>query len=271
MLATIAAAIPSRLKYRMTILRRIYLSVMSLGNPVIDIKTPAGTFRWKIDHLTSQRFVTAAYEPYMQEAFLNYVRRGSTVYDIGAHAGFHTLFCGLLVGSGGSVFAFEPSPENFESIGRQISVNPGLPIIALPYALSDRRAVLGLDTSRGSSQSRVVEKGGVEIKTETIDALVERGDIQPPHVIKVDVEGHEEPVVKGSLNTLRTYGPVVLVDYNDDSTLRRMEELLIPLGFDVLAGPPIVALPNKSEAGKPSEEKTVRLGLSDPNQEGRHE
>jgi FkbM family methyltransferase len=248
--ATIAAMIPSRIKYKMSALRRIYTSAMGLGNPVIDIKTAAGMLRWKIDRLTSQRFVMATYEPYMQEAFLSYVRPGSIVYDIGAHAGFHALFCGLLVGPTGKVFAFEPNPENYESIENQISVNPGLPVVVLPCALSDRCAISGLDTSNGSSQGRLVEKGAIEVKTQTIDSLMTVGHVLPPQVIKIDVEGHEGQVIKGSINTLQKYKPVILCDYNDDSTLRVMKELLIPLGFDIITGPPIVAISSNTRLEK---------------------
>lgn len=136
---------------------------MGLGQPVIEVQTRAGALHWKIDELTSQTFLLGTYEPYMQEAFLRFVRPGAVVYDIGAHAGFHTLFCGLLVGPSGRVIAFEPNPENRVSIEGQIRVNPGLPVSVLPYALSNRCGTVGLDTSISSSQCHVTEVGGIRV------------------------------------------------------------------------------------------------------------
>ena len=39
---------------------------------------------------------------------------GMTFVDLGAHIGFFTLMAAKQVGQDGSVYAFEPSPENFE-------------------------------------------------------------------------------------------------------------------------------------------------------------
>jgi hypothetical protein len=123
--------------------------LMRLGHPTVQIGTRAGTFRWQIDELTSQQVVLGTYEWYMQESFLTFLGPGSVVFDVGAHAGFHSLFCGLLVQPQGRVLAFEPHPDNRASLQRQILSNPHLPVTALPYALSDRCG-LGLVKVRNS-------------------------------------------------------------------------------------------------------------------------
>src|SRR4051794_37935389 len=50
------------------------------------------------------------YELEKQQVLERFVRPGMTVYDIGANAGFYTLFFSSLVGDTGRVFAFEPCP-----------------------------------------------------------------------------------------------------------------------------------------------------------------
>jgi hypothetical protein len=163
----------------------------------------------------------------MQEAFLQFVHPGSVVFDIGANAGFHSLFCGLLVKPSGRVVAFEPNPESRKSLLGQVQANPELSVITLPFALSD--------------YSRLAGEGRLIVEVTTVDSLVEREHIPPPDIMKIDVEGYEEQVLRGSKDTLRRYHPVVLCDYNGPNTFDLVTRVLKPLGYGISAGPPVVA------------------------------
>jgi FkbM family methyltransferase len=246
-LAKLSASLPSSVKYKLSKYKPFYTYVMGLRQSVVTVQTSAGVLNWKIDQLTSQEFVLGTYEPYMQKAFIENINEGFVVYDVGAHAGFHSLFCGLLVGPSGCVIAFEPNPENRSSVERQKTINSSLPLTILPFALSDQCATLKLDTSPGSSQGRVAENGDVTVEALTIDSLVSQGQIPPPQLIKIDVEGHEEQVIRGSLKTLLKYKSIILCDYNDDSTFLAVNELLSPLGYCVLEGPPVIAYKRVTE------------------------
>jgi FkbM family methyltransferase len=218
---------------------------MGLAQRDVVIDTVAGSLHWEIDDLTSQQFLRGTYEPYMQQAFIKYVRNGDVVYDVGAHAGYHSLFCSLLVGSTGKVCAFEPNPKNRLSISRQITLNLPNQVRLLPYALSDRVAVLRLDTSYGPSHSHISRLGDTEVGARTIDSLIADGSCPPPNVIKIDVEGHEHEVLLGALNTLRNHRPIVLCDYNDHHTPALVTNTLDPLSYTVRKGPPVIALPKE--------------------------
>ena len=225
----------------------LYTLVIGLGEEVVEITTPSGVLNWKIDKLTSQKHLLGTYEPYMQEAFLKMVRPGFVVYDVGSHAAYHSLFCGLLVGKAGRVVAFEPNPENHASIERQISVNPQLPVSVSHYALSDHCATLRLDTSKGSSQGFVSDRGTISIEARTIDFLVCEGQLPPPDLIKIDVEGHEEQVLRGALETVRKHKPIILCDYNDHTTFSMVSDLLGPFSYQVSSGPPVIAIHQATE------------------------
>jgi len=240
-LTAIAAALPTSLKYRIARLKPLYASAMAWQQTLVRVETRAGALNWYMDGYASQSYIRGSYEPYMQESFLRFVRPGTVVYDVGAHVGFHALFCGLLVGPSGRVFAFEPDPQCRTSLERQIAANPQLPLIVLPYALSDCQGKSPLDTSKGSSQSRLHAEGNLLVEATNIDSLVQDAGLPPPHVMKIDVEGHETAVLRGANTTLVRYRPVVLCDYNDDSTLHVVHALLNPLGYDVQAGPPVTA------------------------------
>ena len=249
-LAKLSASLPSSVKYHLAALKPAYVSVMGLAQRDVVVETIAGSLRWKIDGLTSQQFLLGTYEPYMQEAFIEYVRKGDVVYDVGAHAGYHSLFCSLLVGSTGTVCAFEPNPKNFVSITRQLRLNSPNQVCLLPYALSDRSAVARLDTSHGPSQGQLSSSGDTQVEARTIDSLVADGSCPAPNVMKIDVEGHEHEVLIGAMNTLRKHKPIVLCDYNDDQTHALVTNILGPLSYEVRKGPPVIALPKEFRKDK---------------------
>jgi FkbM family methyltransferase len=241
-LARFASVLPSSLKYPLSGLRPIYTFVMGVGEPVIEIQTAAGPLQWRVDDLTSQFFVFGTYEPYMQAAFVKFVRPGSTVYDVGAYAGYHTLLCALLVGDSGHAISFEPNPENFRSIQGQLELNSLTQVKLSGFALSDECGERKMDTSVNRSQGWLSATGDLGVEAHTCDCLVETEGFPPPDVIKIDVEGHEEEVIRGAMKTIRKYRPVILCDHNDQTTFPGLESILMPLGYTLEPGPPIVAL-----------------------------
>jgi FkbM family methyltransferase len=242
-LTALAAALPAGVKYRMVRLKPLYTSVLAWREPYFRVRTAAGWITWQIDPLATQRYIRGTYEPHMQDCFLRFLRPGSVVYDVGAHLGFHALFCGLVVGPAGRVIAFEPDPVCRQSLSRQVSANPHLPVTVMPYALSDRPGELHFHFRRGSGQSSIHPQGELQVEATTIDILVRKDSIPVPGLVKVDVEGHEGAVLEGARETLSRHRPVVLCDYNDGTTLEVVREFLQPLGYNVAAGPPITGTP----------------------------
>lgn len=240
-LAGIAAKLPSSVKYKMGKLKPLYTRAMWLGQSSTIVETSVGQLRWRIDALTSQQFLRGTYEPYMQNAFLKYVLPGNTVFDIGAYAGFHSIFCGLLVGAAGRVFAFEPNPISRHSLEGQIRLNQVLWVEVVSYALSDTVGLADFDATQGS-ESRITFTGKSKVEMKTLDSLVSV-ELPVPDVIKIDVEGEEERVLRGSLKTLSKFRPIVLCDYNDDKTHLSLSRILLPLDYEVLPGPPVIGIP----------------------------
>ena len=239
-IAALAAQLPSSLKYKVRPLKSLYIRVLRLGQSSVTVHTSAGAVRWVIDDLTSQEFLRGTYEPYMQAAFREYVQTGSVVFDVGAHSGFHSLFCALLTGPRGQVLAFEPNPISRQSLERQIAVNSAVHIRVMPYALSDHRGTALLTSENAVSKIR--SYGTFPVVLQTIDALIDNG-LPVPQVIKIDVEGSERDVLKGALQTLRNHRPIVLCDYDGDQTFSTVQDVLKPLNYTILEGPPVIAAP----------------------------
>jgi len=129
-------------------------------------------------------------------------------YDIGANVGTYSCFAGQTV-EDGNVIAFEPHPANIERLRENAALND-IQLGVLPVALSSERGVSNLDVSGEEDKAGVgthsLSTGNAErsIKVDMIegDRLIEEGNIPPPTVVKIDVEGAEQLVLEGLRATI---------------------------------------------------------------------
>ena len=63
------------------------------------------------------------YEPFETQLFTNHIENGDMVLDIGANIGYYTLLAARQVGPQGRVYAFEPDPDNFALLQKNIRQN----------------------------------------------------------------------------------------------------------------------------------------------------
>lgn len=151
------------------------------------------------------RGVASRYEERFSQSLLEAVRPGDCVWDVGANVGLYTAWLSDRVGPGGVVYAFEPAPACFQELVELGRAN----VQVLNMALGDVEGQMPLKVERdplGATHSLVDGAEGCE---HTVDVRVARGDdvvrelgIRLPNVIKVDVEGFEEDVIRGLVSTL---------------------------------------------------------------------
>jgi FkbM family methyltransferase len=121
------------------------------------------------------------------EAFVQAIRPGDVVYDIGAWIGPYTLLASRLVGEGGRVVSFEPDPVARGQLERNVALNGARNVRIVPIALSDRNGAARL--SGGESEAVVGETGDAEVETMTLPDFIAREGA--PDVVKIDIEGGE--------------------------------------------------------------------------------
>lgn len=153
-----------------------------------------------------------SYEAEKQKAFTFFVREGDVVYDLGAHVGFYSLLASKLVGNKGSVFSFEPFPQNVSYLKKHIALNNIKNIIVLEKGISFEDCRGAFDSPGSSAAGRINDKksSGLSIEIASIDSLLERKEIAPPNVIKMDIEGGEYNALRGAEKTLKKYDPVIV-------------------------------------------------------------
>lgn len=144
------------------------------------------------------RGVGEAYEPQVWARVMSHVKPGSRVIDVGAHVGLYAMAFGLRVKPGGQVLAAEPDPENLMLLSKHIELNGLRDVVTVaPVALADVAGTACL--SMDSLQSHVSDAGSVKINVETLDAVAGDGKWD---LLLIDVEGHEEKVLRGGAKLL---------------------------------------------------------------------
>jgi FkbM family methyltransferase len=154
-----------------------------------------------------------------------FVRRGETVFDIGANIGLHSILLSHLVGAEGRLHAFEPNAELVPALERTLSGlgNATLHTIALSDKDDESTLFVPPDDSMASLKDWTADNalGGegeprlVRCQQRRMDDLVGDGVLPQPDFIKCDVEGAELLVFQGGEKTLeRAEAPLILFEVN---------------------------------------------------------
>jgi FkbM family methyltransferase len=150
-------------------------------------------------------FFQKSNEPETSSFLKAFLRPGMVFVDVGAHLGEFTLRAARIVGETGEVHAFEPSPENFDLLERNIAQNNLTNVHARFAALSDTRGRVPFRIEREPSLNRLqvnsdpdhAPHGIILVNTYRLDSYWVTQS-RPIDLIKLDVEGAELFVFKGT-------------------------------------------------------------------------
>ena len=135
-------------------------------------------------------------------------RPGDVIIDGGGFWGETALYFAHIAGEEGRVVSFEFEPSNLAAVGHNLGLNPELArrIRVLPSALWSEAGIEVAFRSFGPGTA-IVADGEASASTDTIDALVARGDVERVDFIKLDIEGAELEALHGAEATLRRFRP----------------------------------------------------------------
>jgi FkbM family methyltransferase len=139
------------------------------------------------------------------------LRPGDVFYDVGANIGVYTIFAAVRIGAAGKIYAFEPHIPNAASLMENIFINGAsqkVTLVSSPlterehYDVFNYQSVLPASSTsqfgRNSYEGVAFEPTFKELKFgTTIDTLVDKGLIEPPNLIKIDVDGLDFEVLAG--------------------------------------------------------------------------
>lgn len=169
------------------------------------------------------------------------LRPGSVVFDIGANIGTFSVYAAKRVGRTGRVFAYEPDPENYELLLKNLRLNEARNVVPVRKAVWGRKGRIEFcSCSHGSISSAVGGGIGKRIAVEatTLPDELRARRIGKIDLLKVDIEGGEYELFESfPPGFLEKRVSKIILEYHNDRVKgksgRTLEKLLGRRGFRV--------------------------------------
>lgn len=188
--------------------RRKELKVVRLPWGLVIVVDPSESLGWSV-------YTRAIYETAVTEALWRLVRPGDIVVDGGANIGYMTSILAVRVGVRGRIYCFEPHPEVFQELQRNVATweasnqcgsfclyqaalgaTEGVASLRVPEFISANRGVSRIEPDNAHGKGQILQ-----VRVLALDEVI------PPQetigVVKLDVEGYELAVLKGMERILR--------------------------------------------------------------------
>jgi FkbM family methyltransferase len=166
------------------------------------------------------------YEPKLAAYIAHRLRAGDVFIDVGANVGLFSILAARLVGPSGRMVSFEPNPEarsTFALLAAMNRVSEIVEIVPLAVAdatetnqllyVADASSLSTLDPARSPVRHVDAFQRSIAVDTTTLDNWLARHPelAARASIIKIDVEGLEEHVIRGMQRTLRTNPDIEIV------------------------------------------------------------
>ena len=140
--------------------------------------------------------------------------RNKDIIDAGGYVGDTALLFSSYTDK--SIHVFEASPSNMDIIRETIRLNQLENIVPVSKAQGEKSGTATFSLGERNSCNSLVERPGynypnhIEVPVITLDDYVRENNLEVG-LIKVDIEGGEQLLLKGAVETIRTQHPILLI------------------------------------------------------------
>jgi FkbM family methyltransferase len=147
------------------------------------------------------------------------VEPGFVIVDVGASFGIYTLVAARAAGASGQVFSFEPTTAAFEILNANVELNALTNVHTFRCAVGERSGEVELYHHLDSSRNSLGYTAGMigtseSVQLTTLNNVLDKAGIAKIDLIKIDVEGTEEMVLKGCSTILERSRPKIIIELN---------------------------------------------------------
>jgi FkbM family methyltransferase len=189
---------------------------------------------WQFDHISNVIAIDGIYEKELLDYTNHFLdKRGLLVgaaVDIGANIGNHSIYFSKYFEK---VFSFEPNPLVYKVLELNTQKLPNIHVYNLGLGSESGTAKVVIENKQnmmGGKLNTAIED--ISDESELVD-IIRLDDITEVNehkigLIKIDVEGMEEEVLKGALETIGKHKPIILFEQhkkdfdNDESPVIRL-------------------------------------------------
>lgn len=151
-----------------------------------------------------------------------FLNKESVFFDIGANLGVYSYQASKIVDEA-NIYAFEPIPDSFKKLSKAFEKS-NLYNLAFSSKKENSKANFKIPIikgkeykTRGTLNTQFKEDDEtsfelIQVKLDTLDHFVRVSSIRKIDFIKIDVEGHEEEVIKGGMEVISKFTPVLQIE-----------------------------------------------------------
>jgi len=188
---------------------------------------------YKNDYITNEIKQSGDWEPEFNNFFKNILTKDSNVIDIGAFVGTNTV---KMAKYAKHVYSFEPFRKSFELLNKNLILNDISNVSTYNLAVGNEHKTI----NKLWFPIKNINFGCMRINkddnliNDSIDInvnMIKLDDItvnERVHLIKIDVEGCEEEVLKGGINFIKKCKPIILIE----NWTQRPYDLLLDLNYE---------------------------------------
>lgn len=165
---------------------------------------------------------------------------GDVVLELGAYHGYYSLYIAERIGPSGMLIPVEFVPDSYRVLDLNIRANFPDRATALNVGIDacsgEKRAFVGQDQVAGFQEEVIAHFQGedyrsVEVRTETVDNIINDHDLDTIDLVIVQLNGHEIAAFEGMQESLSKIRNMAIASrYNPTGTLSKR---LRQAGFDV--------------------------------------
>ncbi len=184
-------------------------------------------------------------EDLIEKYLTNIIKNSSTILDIGAHCGSHSLIYAKM-NPDCKIFSYEPQKCMYDILNINLKQNNISNVLTFNFALGNKKCdahmedkVLdGINTNKKLNNNDKFNIGGLQIGTGGESIKIERLDDQtfPNKIdyIKIDVEGFENFVIDGGINLITKDQPIIFFEHNHKCVTAHMNGYYVPTQIDII-------------------------------------
>ena len=168
--------------------------------------------------LSEELLMFGIHEPLATSLYLENLSPEDHVLDVGANIGYFPLVASHAIGPSGRLLGFEPSPDVFEILKRNIQQAGATNVEVFPWAIGSKRETAQFYQSEvpnwGSliHDKSLLHNRSITVEVKRVDDIVKEFAGFHPTVLRMDVEGGELMVLAGAQEVLRKYKPTLFIE-----------------------------------------------------------
>ncbi|WP_148294339.1 FkbM family methyltransferase [Azospirillum sp. B506] len=160
------------------------------------------------------------YEYILEKSYRRFLKRGDIIIDVGAHSGRHSQHFVDIVGESGRVIAFEPLDYFWRITSEKLK--PYSWFECHNVALSNYNGVSEFTVARGTPEESGLKRKEyiyperadpeqVQVDVRCLDNYTT--NLEGVSYIKIDIEGGEIDCIKGGIDSIKKFRPILSIEY----------------------------------------------------------